>query len=190
MKNDSEIAERRRESKRLWIARWRANNPDLARQQNREYYARWRSNNPERSRQQIHEWTARFRSKNPELTRKRSREYSARWRANNIEMARKLGREWAVRWRANNLELARKRSRDSYANPSATRKAWYLKTYSHRAAMVNAWKARTVSELNDYYVRSRLARGTVIPSKKWPQSIVELKRAQLKLKRICRNPKI
>lgn len=42
---------------------------------------------------------------------------------------------------------------------------------------------RNAAELADSYVRSRLSRNSMLPAKAWPESLVELKRAELKLKR-------
>jgi len=48
---------------------------------------------------------------------------------------------------------------------------------------------RLVANLHPYYVRTLLSQGSVLPRWAWPQALVELKTANLKLKRLCQHLK-
>ena len=48
---------------------------------------------------------------------------------------------------------------------------------------------RYTAELNDIYIRHKLSRDTKVPMSIWPDSVVQLKRAELKLKRLWQNQK-
>jgi hypothetical protein len=59
-----------------------------------------------------------------------------------------------------------------------------------RSTTRNAAKVgRQVSKLADWYVRKILSQNTSVPESYWPPHIVDLKRATLQLKRLCKLPK-
>jgi len=95
--------EERRARRRDQMRRWRAANPDRARQLTRESARRARAANPERARERDRQW----RSANLETARKRVRERHRRYRALDAERTRELFRQWY----ASNLEKAQEQGR-------------------------------------------------------------------------------
>lgn len=90
----------------------------------------------------------------------------------------------AREWRKNNRQ--RVLERDS---------KYRIKYAEQRRAQFNAWRQKhsdyfkvrhdaDVDALANWYVRAKLSRKTCIPPSGWPAPLVELMRAQLKLKRL------
>jgi hypothetical protein len=104
---------------------------------------------------------------------------------------RQIKRDWMRRWRKENPEAAK----------AAIEKAKGKYRESHRRANM-AWRSRNPKKHRAYnlalerkwrngletpYVKYQMSRGTSVPSNHWPIDLVEAKRAQLKLKRLCRE---
>jgi hypothetical protein len=119
--------------------------------------------------------------------RERNRLWMARWRNNNPELARQRGREWDAKHPGKNAEQLR---------------GYYLRHKVRHTEKVNRWQNENrekvrgyvrksmrlqIANLTDYYVRSKLTRDGMIKRDEWPASLVNLKRAQLKLTRLCRK---
>ena len=87
-------------------------------------------------------------------------------------------RDYQRRWRAANPDRIREQSkRDLMRNRE--------RVYRH----VRAYRNRQTDQLADYYVRRKLSRNSPIHWRDWPQTLVDLKRAELKLKRLWQTPK-
>ena len=69
-------------------------------------------------------------------------------------------------------------------------RALWRRHYRRHAVRVKAritrYQADSVAALGDYYIRHKLSRSQ-LPLSMWPAWLVELKRAQLQLLRLCRN---
>ena len=142
---------------------------------------------------------------------KQSLEYYYRHREKINARRRDANRAWMNRWRKQNPELAKKRKREWYAKHPESFRTWYRKNYASHVKTVMAWQRNHPEKVRQYrvkskpliternriyvetlaepYVRAKLARDTRIPSQAWPKPLVELKRAELKLKRLCQNLK-
>lgn len=128
----------------------------------------------------------------------------AKWLKENAEKVRQYKRRSAKKayaanpekykrrqkkWRKQNNQWARERDaiyRQKYASDRRAQFAAWRK--KHR----NYFKARhdaDVDNLAEWYVRAKLSRKTAIKPSEWPASLVELMRAQLKVKRLWRNLK-
>jgi hypothetical protein len=89
-------------------------------------------------------------------------------------------------WRKKNLLYARardKKYRQKYAKQRRQQfKAW---RESHREYFRDRNKTEVIN-LANWYVRMQLSKGTHIPPSLWPADLAELKRAKIKLTRLCR----
>ena len=56
-------------------------------------------------------------------------------------------------------------------------------------ALHKKWKEQYMNNLSDAYLRNELARNSVLTSKDIPQSLVEVKRLQIQIKRMVENEK-
>ena len=90
-------------------------------------------------------------------------------------------------WRRDNNQAARERDaryREKYA---ATRckqfKAWWK---SHRGYFRER-NRKQVDELANWYVRQKLSQNTTIKPSDWPAALVDLKRAEMKVRKLCRE---
>jgi hypothetical protein len=101
-----------------------------------------------------------------ELRRKRAERYR-----NNIETARLA---WKC-WREKNKDHERERGR----NRDKSKQREYVKTCGLKAR----------SELREWYVRSKIINGGILHAEDIPKELVELKRAQMKVRRLCRELK-
>lgn len=119
--------------------------------------------------------------------RERNRLWMNRWRKNNIETAREMAREWDRKHPGANAKQL---------------KEWYQRHKASHIVMVKKWKAENAEKmreyyreyqrhqiaiLSDYYVRTKLSRGTEVKRADWPKPLVKLKQAQLKVTRLCRK---
>lgn len=124
----------------------------------------------------------------------RSKRYYERNRARVLARVRS--------YRERNRDALNQRRRELMASNPELAKRYYLTAYKNNRAKicecVKRWirKHRTKhnqytkktnhhyrDELHDVYVRSKLSRGTTVPASAWPDSLVKLKRAELKVKR-------
>ncbi len=107
-----DIKEFERLKKCVSDAKWRAKNPERAKQDS----ARWRAENPEKSKETSAKWNAKnpdyntaykakWYAENPE----RAKQDSARWRAENPEKSK----ETSAKWYAENTERAKENSKRS-----------------------------------------------------------------------------
>ena len=139
----------------------------------------------------------------------RSLEYYYQHREKINTRRRRSNAEWMRRWREQNPDLARRRKREWYAKHPNSFKDWYKKNYASHVKTVMAWMKNNPEKVRQYrvksrpriaernrlyvetlaepYVRAKLSRDTHIPQEDWPHDLVELKRAELKLKRLCRK---
>ena len=122
--------------------------------------------------------------------RERNRLWMARWRKENAEIARQRGRDWDAKHPgANALQL-----REYYQRHKETHmgkvKAWQSENRARVRGYTRKSMARHAAELTDYYVRAKLSRGTRLKPAAWPEALVRLKRAELKLKRLWLTPKV
>lgn len=129
-------------------------------QQDREYY--------QANRQRILERNRLYRKKN-------AAEISAK-----MKRKRKENPEWQRAHNSKNYQRHKRsiiqRTRDWIAKNKELHNAYTLKT-----------TRRYTRELNDVYVRHKLSQRSILPASTWPDSLVELKRAELQTKRLCRK---
>lgn len=130
--------------------------------------------------------------------KKRVKAQRAAWYAKNTE---KVKAQVAARRQAINrmrrarrqadLATARAKARARYHRYGdkirAGARIRYSKTTPERKRLLNqrakVYLKRKADELADVYVRNKLTRNSNLPSTAWPAALVELKRAELKLKR-------
>lgn len=126
------------------------------------------------------------------------------WLKNNAEKVREYKRRSAKKayaanpskfkrsqkkWRKENNKWARERDaiyRKKYADERRSQFAAWRK--KHRAYFKRRHDA-DVDNLAEWYVRAKLSRKTCIKPSEWPAPLVELMRAQLKVKRLWRHLK-
>ena len=111
----------------------------------------------------------------------------ARWRSNNPELARKRGREWDAKNPGKNAEQLREYYLRHKARHTEKVNKWQNENREKVRGYVRKSMSLQVANLTDYYVRSKLTRDGMIKRDEWPASLVNLKRAQLKLTRLCRK---
>lgn len=105
-----------------------------------------------------------------------------------------------ARWRlkhADEIKIRRKELRNQNHERVLKQEAIYRKNNIERIRVQKSrymkknrdfYRRRTkegINNLESWYVRLKLSADTCVKPSEWPDSIVELKRAQLKLKRIC-----
>ena len=99
-----------------------------------------------------------------------------------------------ARWKAKaaaNPEWVRNHNRKNYLKHRASfiKRAtdWIKNNRQKHNEYTRKTGTRYTKELNEIYIRHKLSRDTQIPASEWPADLVELKRAELKLKRLCRE---
>ena len=100
------------------MAKWRANNHDLANKRAREYYHEHREQELERGkkyRENHHEQVLESVTKWRESHREEGREATKKWRENNRDHYESIGRKSAVMWRKNHPEKVNEQSRNKRA---------------------------------------------------------------------------
>lgn len=91
-------------------------------------------------------------------------------------------------WRSKNNGLARRRDAAYRRKYAQQRKAYFDAWRRQHREYFKARHNSDIAGLADWYVRAKLSRQTSVKPSEWPASLVELKRAQLKVKRLCHNP--
>lgn len=160
---------KRREAQRIRSARWYQANKQRLKDENREKLNAWRKANPEKVKAQ----RKRQREKHPEKYQERLKRLGE-WRDAHPARAR----ETASKYRSAN----RDKLRVTYLNN-------YQKNKARVFANVKRSERRKTERLSEHYVRRKLSRNSYIHWSAWPTELVELKRAELKLKRLWRNQK-
>ncbi len=95
----------------------------------------------------------------------------------------------AANWRKEFPEKARAQKRDWRKKFPEKDLAW-RKLHPERMRFINKQhNQKSRDNLADYYIRSILSRGRTIPDSFWPPELVECKRIQIKLIRLCQNQK-
>lgn len=141
-------------------AAWYQANKERLRDRRRAALKAWRSANPEKYRAQSKAWRDRNKAK--------CRAWTRAWRMANPEKVR--AKEAA--WKKANPDLLK-----SYARKN------YLKNPHRVISNAKAFERRQIATIGDYYARKKLSRDSEIPMNAWPDSLVQLKRAELQLKR-------
>jgi len=80
----------------------------------------------------------------------------------------------------------------AYREAHREEKNQYQREYNKKPeakAMHKKWKEQYKNNLSDAYIRNELAHHTTLTSKDIPQSLVEVKRLQLQIKRMVENEK-
>lgn len=146
------------------------------------YKSAWYQRNKARLRERHTELMNAWRKANPEKVLAQQR----RWRARHPDYVlanRKYKKDNRNKMTVYQAEWRRK-------NPEK-RKAMSMRNYKLNPERVyrnaKAWQNKDIARLGDCYVRTKLSRGTHLPASAWPESLVELKRAQLKTIRLCRK---
>jgi len=99
-----------------------------------------------------------------------------KYRNENYEKYRKSSNDSAKKMRILNPEKEKERRKKGYSK--------YRKSTQIRQ---RRFKNKAVSELRDVYIRQRLTERSILKHEDIPQSLVEIKRAALKVKRIIKE---
>ena len=165
MKKIATIEEKRKRHN-LACKMWRERN----REKCRAHCQKWRNEHPERSREIRRVGMQKYRSLNPEKFRIQQKE----WRIRNPEKARAIG----------------KRKREKNAEGIAIRNKDWRKRNPQKVKQYHSKCAKNASShLSESYIRQLLSAHNKVPRTFWPKELVELKRAEIKLKRLFQNQK-
>jgi hypothetical protein len=113
--------------------------------------------------------------------------YQKKYREANRVKRCKAQKELYRKNRENILEYQK-----AYRDKNREAKNQYQREYTKNPevkAMHKKWKEQYKNNLSDAYVRNELAHHTTLTSKDIPQSLVEVKRLQLQIKRMVENEK-
>jgi len=159
-----------RARKRVTQTAWNKKNQDVIRERNnlraRRERARW--DEPRRAIER-----ARCRASYQRHREKRNAE-SKEWRQANKPAVAAIKKKW------------RMQNREKF---NAQNRARYQRHKESRRAVLSAWRKKDTARLGNTYVRHRLSSRTRISRGYWPESFVQLKRAELQLKRLWQNQK-
>ena len=162
---------KRTEAQRKYAAAWYQRNRALTIERSRKYNAE----NKEQRKAYVSEWHL----LNPEKIKVARK----RWAQRNPEKVAAAIR----RWRAENpVKVSGYCKAYRQRNPQKVRrwfKEWCERNPVRYADLARHHSTKAVREMSDSYIRVRLSVGTSTQARQWPAALVDLKRAELKLKR-------
>lgn len=95
-------------------------------------------------------------------------------------------------WRLNNKEKVqaqRKRYRERHGDRLNQYCREYRRKQGPRTAYFREKHREQIDNISPTYARNKLSRGTMMPQRAWPEPLVKLKQAELKLKRLWKRQK-
>lgn len=152
------------QSSKAYKAAWYQRNKARVREQRRITLQKWRAANPDKWRAQ------RQRAYQSRKRRGVGRAQHRRWLQENAARVRYA----AARWRERNREQLRRLNRKHYR-----------RNRKRIMARVADWQRRNCAAAGNWYVRHKLSRGR-IPMSVWPDSLVQCKGQELKLRRLIK----
>ncbi len=90
------------------------------------------------------------------------------------------------KWRKENNARARSRDAKYRAKYAQSRRKQFKAWREKHREYFRGRNTSDVRNLANWYVRMKLSQGTQIQPREWPGDLVELKRAKIKLTRLCR----
>lgn len=131
-------------------------------------------------------------------------EAQRQWRIKNADRVRASRRKHALKayrenpekflqrakqWRANNKAAVRARDAVYRQKNAAKRREQFRRWRTKHKDYFRGKNRQMVVGLANWYVRQRLSRNSIVAPSSWPAPLVECKRAQMKVSRLCRNQK-